>query len=230
MPVVSFKKRQAPFTRFKELPAEARLRIWRYAIPGGRVVQVMRRSKLAYIHPRAFFEDVRLLKVVQSIPAMLHTCYEAREVALEVYRPAFASLLNRAVYFDFRRDLLHFNCEKELNTMLLVDQGNSADLRDLVLSLQHVMVRGRHLRDRTFPNLSRLHGAKIVLLEDPAAYYHPNIEFMRSIIKNDLESAWGASRPEHGNPPRLKFLSRGSMKYLLKNARVSLLLKSVKFE
>jgi len=41
-----------------------------------------------------------------TVPALLHACHEARIVALQVYKQAFASRLRDAVYFDFNQDIL----------------------------------------------------------------------------------------------------------------------------
>ena len=41
-----------------------------------------------------------------TIPALLHTCLEARDVALADYQQAFARRLLNPVYFDFEQDII----------------------------------------------------------------------------------------------------------------------------
>jgi hypothetical protein len=46
-------------------------------------------------------------KAYYTVPALLHTCYISRKIALETYRPRFEKHLSHPVYFDFSKDILN---------------------------------------------------------------------------------------------------------------------------
>jgi len=74
---------------------------------GPRVIRLSLKLNLAY-NPDLDYAKYEQCDVVakSAVPALLHACHEARIVALQVYKQAFASRLRDAVYFDFNQDIL----------------------------------------------------------------------------------------------------------------------------
>ncbi|KAF5876965.1 uncharacterized protein Bfra_001323 [Botrytis fragariae] len=94
------------FWRFPELPAELRLRIWKFALPGPRIVLLQadhrfiefREPKPKEKHLLPFYNDtsrpsyrhVSTLKSGRRVPAMLSACIESHRVALNHYKMMFS--------------------------------------------------------------------------------------------------------------------------------------------
>ncbi|KAN0099374.1 hypothetical protein V8E51_013149 [Hyaloscypha variabilis] len=99
--------REPCFTLFSKLAPELRLKIWGYALPGPRVIRLSLKLNPAY-NPDPDYVKYEQCDVVAkpAVPALLHACHEARIVALQVYKQAFASRLRDAIYFDFNQDIL----------------------------------------------------------------------------------------------------------------------------
>ncbi|KAE9376171.1 hypothetical protein N431DRAFT_454737 [Stipitochalara longipes BDJ] len=99
----------AEFILFPKFSKEIRDMIWKFAIPGPRVVNIfLRQCKTPEqrLHPE---KPIRP-KAESVTPAMLHTCRESRQIALQSYQPAFEEFLReRPVYFDWSRDYLYFD-------------------------------------------------------------------------------------------------------------------------
>lgn len=86
----------ARFALFPKLPFELRHTIWRYSLPGRRVVDVRYDDKTGEC------------KSPCPIPTALHVNSEARGVALESYELVFSTQKAKAmVYFDFSVDALY---------------------------------------------------------------------------------------------------------------------------
>jgi hypothetical protein len=92
------------FTVFPDLPAELRIKIWRFSFPGPRLVSL-----------RLHDEDDPLKSSCRSsaeIPVALSVCYESRVEAQKQYKLSFARIagvdevLEPQIYFDFDRDTL----------------------------------------------------------------------------------------------------------------------------
>jgi len=91
------------FTIFPKLPVELRLKIWKFALPGRRIVDI-RCDKQSVL-----FEKYRSST---PIPSILHVCSESRTLASKVYELAFRTTpSSRSIYFNFSADLLVFNCK-----------------------------------------------------------------------------------------------------------------------
>jgi hypothetical protein len=89
-------RRAARFPKFSQLPAELQLMIWAFAVPEPRVIRYS-----------SHYPDCT---VTQTLPGILHACYESRKEALKRYKTAFS------VYFDFARDTLEFGDFTALET------------------------------------------------------------------------------------------------------------------
>jgi hypothetical protein len=84
---------QPTFTLFPNLPIELQIKIWKYALPGPRIIQ------LHYLNGAFSFYGARH-------PPVLLTCRTSREVALTVYKRAFPHN-DKSIYIDFAYDTLH---------------------------------------------------------------------------------------------------------------------------
>ncbi|PMD34371.1 hypothetical protein L207DRAFT_588965 [Hyaloscypha variabilis F] len=97
-------RRTTGFPQFSFLPPELRLIVWEFAIPDPRVI---RYSSLSDIECRHLARST-IYSLEQTLPGILHACYDSRREALKRYRLAFAIELGKPLYFDFERDTLEF--------------------------------------------------------------------------------------------------------------------------
>ncbi|KAE9364296.1 hypothetical protein N431DRAFT_473891 [Stipitochalara longipes BDJ] len=89
------------FTLFPKLSPELRLNVWTTShSPLRRAKPSL--PKIPYPPNRNHYEVIAR----STLPALLHTCHEARAVASKEYKQAFASHLKNPVYFDFKQDIL----------------------------------------------------------------------------------------------------------------------------
>jgi len=115
-----------PFLYFKNLPAEIRIKIWEFSLPGPRTLcpgyppepekeMYMRRSSLAYV---TFVEPPSEAQTIYGQtslffpkdhqapkPAALDVCRESRYIALQRYRLCFGTT---NIYADLDTDVLYF--------------------------------------------------------------------------------------------------------------------------
>lgn len=123
------------FPLFLRLPTELRLRIYFFALPRERLVEMIiekEKDKLNYA-----------MRSSTSIPALLQVSYESRSEALKFYSLKFgASVIYRKdkprVYFDMDTDILLLNCHRSptlsfLDLLFVFDKdgGNIADLQNV---------------------------------------------------------------------------------------------------
>ncbi|KAH6724299.1 hypothetical protein BKA61DRAFT_588202 [Leptodontidium sp. MPI-SDFR-AT-0119] len=85
------------FTLFPKLPSELRLEVWKFALPGSRVVEVLYNAS----NGRSCYSSC-------PPPIHLSVSYEARQVALERYKLSFATLMSPPIiYFDMEIDQIY---------------------------------------------------------------------------------------------------------------------------
>jgi hypothetical protein len=101
-------------TRFPDLPPEIRREIWRYLLPGPRVIHVMGSARAG--GGQCFVDSL-------ENPTILHVCQESRAFALEHYRLSFKPHLRRPIYFDFSSDILLMQNEKVLSMFFERSKG-----------------------------------------------------------------------------------------------------------
>lgn len=109
------------FTLFPQLPAELRLKIWFFAMPRQRLVEIMV-DKTYDVLPTSVHQDkwsyIRTVRSPTRVPAMLHTCHESRLEALKHYHLSFGEDIssidrrNARIYFDPSVDVLYLNCHR----------------------------------------------------------------------------------------------------------------------
>ncbi|KAE9376071.1 hypothetical protein N431DRAFT_464128 [Stipitochalara longipes BDJ] len=102
------------FTRFPDLPPEIRHQIWRYMLPGPRVVHIVGSSRP---NGGQCFVDAT------DNPLLLRICQESRTVARERYQLSFEPHLQCPVYFDFSSDILLMQDEKVLSMFFERSKG-----------------------------------------------------------------------------------------------------------
>ena len=85
------------FTLFPKLPQEMQLEIWKRARPAARVVE---------IKVKVDEKNKETLIAISDFPILLQVCQVSRELSLKSYTPCFASILQKPVYFDHKRDEL----------------------------------------------------------------------------------------------------------------------------
>ena len=72
---------ESQFSLFPMLPVEIRLKIWRMALPGPRIVEVY----LGYVMDRVTGQSTNLLRVNTPPSTLMHVSFESRKVTLEKY-------------------------------------------------------------------------------------------------------------------------------------------------
>ncbi|KUJ21169.1 uncharacterized protein LY89DRAFT_715435 [Mollisia scopiformis] len=98
------------FTLFMNLPPELRLKIWFYALPRERLVEVI----LDKLEPLELFSS-SAVRSPTPVPAILQVCSESRVEALKHYSLMFSSrwgVRPARVYFDPSIDVLFMNCHR----------------------------------------------------------------------------------------------------------------------
>lgn len=70
------------FVQFKQLPTELRHAIWKFALPGPRVVEVV---------PSYAAQKCQKLQLNVGMPALMHVCRESRQIALSKYSVKLAN-------------------------------------------------------------------------------------------------------------------------------------------
>jgi hypothetical protein len=91
------------FTKFPDLPPEIRQEIWKYLLPGSRIIHI---KMCARADGGQCFADMT------ENPLLLRVCQESRHFALERYQLSFEPHLRHPIYFDFSSDILYMWCEK----------------------------------------------------------------------------------------------------------------------
>jgi hypothetical protein len=118
-PALSHESGPETFTKFPDLPSELRREIWKYLLPGPRVIIIAGPPRTSYrrIEGRCFVDGIKT-------PELLHICQESRDFALERYRLSFGPHLSSPVYFDFSSDVLLLDNEKVLSMFFERSNGS----------------------------------------------------------------------------------------------------------
>ncbi|MCJ1248771.1 hypothetical protein MMC30_005990 [Trapelia coarctata] len=118
---------RSEFTLFPALPAELRLKIWEFALPGPRVVEIKAPPpSFADRPPDSALDD---FTSSCAIPTLLHVNSEARGIALKHYELSFATgTFPPRIYFSFERDTLYF-------PEYVFDDGGVADITPFIMAI-----------------------------------------------------------------------------------------------
>jgi hypothetical protein len=86
------------FTLFPKLPPELRIKVWGFALPEPRVVEIdgWRIDKWPYISKRS-----------RKAPSLLQVNAESRSLAMISYKLSFGNVDGGPTYFDFEKDTLY---------------------------------------------------------------------------------------------------------------------------
>lgn len=107
-------------------------------------------------------------KASYTVPALLHTCYISRKVALQTYQPRFEKHLGQPIYFDFNKDILNMEDCEAISSFLKVpwfaspeiDLQEANQLRFLVISGEWISYQ-----DRVLQRLHRFEGLESLYFE-----------------------------------------------------------------
>ncbi|CZT50555.1 uncharacterized protein RSE6_11563 [Rhynchosporium secalis] len=116
------------FTLFPALPPELRLMIWKFALPGPRVIALLTREETTTSNPNRntswkFYDDFK--SPASSNPVLLHVNQESRALVLSNYQLTFDKLLCRPIYLDFAIDALFFPTVSQLRNFILAGHKGS---------------------------------------------------------------------------------------------------------
>jgi hypothetical protein len=114
---------QLKFTVFKRLPLEMQVKIWKFALPEGKIVTINKQFVLSGTVPNriplpvedkasGLNIDLGFQVTVKSrvyFPPMLHACHISRAVTLKTLSQVFAAQLGNPIFFNFKKDILHLN-------------------------------------------------------------------------------------------------------------------------
>lgn len=114
-PALSHESGPETFTKFPDLPPEIRREIWKYLLPGPRVIHIMG-------SPRT--NGGQCFVNTTETPKLLHICQESRVLTLERYRLSFEPHLRHPIYFDFSSDALLLQNEKVLSMFFERSKGS----------------------------------------------------------------------------------------------------------
>lgn len=108
------------FPSFPRLPFELRLKIWKVALPGRRVVQAILDHESRERTPRGSTEklDWFTIKTNQPPPALLHVCHESRVVALEKYNTCLDTISTSSyIRIDPLEDIMYFSKKRRAHPL-----------------------------------------------------------------------------------------------------------------
>jgi len=109
----SEKPQSVVFTLFPKFPIELRAIIWKRAIPAPRVIEFNDTGETRVFGRDPFPGSVPVISVDAKTPAILHVCRESRKVGLQFYKLGFNLELEKPIYFDFDRDIVHVKCDEK---------------------------------------------------------------------------------------------------------------------
>lgn len=84
------------FHPFPKLPMEMQMEIWRYTLPGRRIIAVYQRPE----------RDNSLYFKGASPPPVLHACQTSRNVASSFFKAAFTNKISPPIYMNFANDTI----------------------------------------------------------------------------------------------------------------------------
>ncbi|TGO16261.1 hypothetical protein BTUL_0030g00480 [Botrytis tulipae] len=191
---------KANFQRFPKLPAELRLRIWKFALPDSRIVLLQAdnrfiefrepKPKEKHLLPfynknsRPSYRHVSTLKSGHRVPAMLWTCIESRRVALKYYKIMFSILDDgysgfARTYFDCSVDILYLNAktfetplEDPVDYQTQFENGLKSMDRAQLARVQNLCITSEGLNRRGLLASILSHFPRLVNLHIVVNHYH----------------------------------------------------------
>jgi hypothetical protein len=96
-----------------------------------------------------------------TVPALLHTCYTSRKIALETYHPRFEAHLGHPIYFDFNKDILKMEGCEALASFLRVPWFANLEINfEHANQIRFLAISGESIsyQDRILQRLHRFEG------------------------------------------------------------------------
>lgn len=125
------------FKHFPKLPPELRTRIWKYALPPGRLVRIFY-TEINYPSGTYSNDDLGQTTFTSNtpVPALLHACAESRQAASQVYKLRLGTAQSPAtIYLDLSVDTLYFGSfadkKRIFNARTLVNTFAEEDFQDI---------------------------------------------------------------------------------------------------
>ncbi|TAQ85659.1 hypothetical protein B7494_g6021 [Chlorociboria aeruginascens] len=151
------------FHPFPRLPIEIRLKVWKNALPGPRIITL---KCVDFVQMYMQYQEKKFRTVYSVItdtktPVVLHVNQEARYEGSKVYTLDFGFwILCGPIFFDFNRDTLHFEDVYSLRSFLVGElDASQSEIEDerayLYENLRHVMLGGDLLPGFAYDELFR---------------------------------------------------------------------------
>ncbi|KAE9370354.1 hypothetical protein N431DRAFT_468415 [Stipitochalara longipes BDJ] len=200
-----FNNSDATFKLFPKLPVELRQIIWRYSLPGPRVVAVFCWSNVEH----AF------CKSTSPIPTALHVNKEARSVALQSYKARFSISSDPAkpakIYFDSEIDSLYlgvgnFSPSGPDPIASFLRLLHPRDLKSITNLIMDADIEALYPdEDDVYPGLMSLglNRLESVTIVSKAKRYDKDIIFHKSESVTGEFHAWEVSKQGRATPWRL---------------------------
>ncbi|KAH6720203.1 hypothetical protein BKA61DRAFT_708432 [Leptodontidium sp. MPI-SDFR-AT-0119] len=119
------------FTLFPKLPLELRRMLWKFALPGPRMIRILpsvrfivQENGKCVLNPE--WRQMQMAGSKAASPVILRVNHEARETGLSTYKLAFKGRLSKPIYFDFAQDSLFFANEEVSNSFVWMSLSNSS--------------------------------------------------------------------------------------------------------
>ncbi|KAL2073040.1 hypothetical protein VTL71DRAFT_10364 [Oculimacula yallundae] len=103
------------FPRFRNLPTELRLKIWRFTLPGPRVIGIRTGQQGRYC--------IAMNNQDLALENLLEACPESKEVVLKHYKYCFKVNIGRPILFSGKKDILRFYCLDALDQFFTLSSG-----------------------------------------------------------------------------------------------------------
>ena len=159
------------FHVFPKLPPELRLKIWKLALPGPRVIKLWKQR----LTGSSIGQSEEFVKAAYIIPRLLHASHEARSVGLLAYNLIYEKRQElKPFYFDVKHDTLFAVNVDTLELIMrgpaLQVDGSSRHTQDLV---QHLMIGGElgNLKGAAMQLLSQYKTLKSLRLQTQRAFW-----------------------------------------------------------
>jgi hypothetical protein len=154
-----------------------------------------------------------------AVPALLHTCYTSRKIALGTYRPRFEAHLGHPIYFDFNKDILKMeDCEALASFLRVPWFANLAIDLEEANQICFLAISGRWIsyEDRIHQRLHRFEGLETLYFERE---WSENAALMTHFelglrIKWQTWKIWKMGLDGDSGIPKIKFLEQDKFREL----------------
>jgi hypothetical protein len=152
-------------------------------------------------------------KAGYTVPALLHTCFTSRRIALETYHPRFGAHLAHPIYFDFNKDIVKLeNCEALASFLrvpwfanLEIDLQEANQIRFLAISGEWISYQ-----DRILQRLHRFEGLETLYFERESSKKAALMTHFEWGLRMKWQTwkTWKTGLDGNGDIPKIKFLEQ----------------------